>query len=265
MTTGGRMRIVPLSTLNGSCNGSAGTRSLISRCSRLMAARTRYRFPRSALPRCGSSSATTIRLVQPTGQIDASAGERHALVFTTRTGHPVEPRNINRAFDVRCTRYGVRRITLPRHSPYLRFAPGRARRSPANRDGHPPAQPDRAHDGDLHPGPRQGDQGRTSAAKRLARPRRGPGRRGPPMNCRCGQRCCTSLLLRHEAQLLYRRAAGRDGGDISGSDGRPDPKGEGDNSMPGNRRPCPGVRAVCRGIRVIWRKLDCLNPSLQKV
>jgi integrase len=39
-------------------------------------------------------------------------GEKHALVFTTRTGHPIEPRNINRAFDVRCARYGVRRITL---------------------------------------------------------------------------------------------------------------------------------------------------------
>ncbi len=33
-------------------------------------------------------------------------------MLTTRTGHPVEPRNINRAFDVRCARYGVRRITL---------------------------------------------------------------------------------------------------------------------------------------------------------
>jgi integrase len=33
-------------------------------------------------------------------------------VFTTRTGHPIEPRNINRAFDLRCARYGVRRITL---------------------------------------------------------------------------------------------------------------------------------------------------------
>jgi len=39
-------------------------------------------------------------------------GERHALVFTTRTGRPFEPRNINRAFDVRCVRCGVRRITL---------------------------------------------------------------------------------------------------------------------------------------------------------
>jgi len=38
-------------------------------------------------------------------------GEKHALVFSTRTGHPIEPR-INRAFDVRCARYGVRRITL---------------------------------------------------------------------------------------------------------------------------------------------------------
>jgi integrase len=33
-------------------------------------------------------------------------------VFTTRTGHPIEPRNINRAFNVWCARYGVRRITL---------------------------------------------------------------------------------------------------------------------------------------------------------
>ena len=33
-------------------------------------------------------------------------------MFTTRAGRPVEPRNINRAFDVRCVRYGVRRITL---------------------------------------------------------------------------------------------------------------------------------------------------------
>ena len=33
-------------------------------------------------------------------------------MFTTRTGRPIEPRNINRAFDVRCVRCGVRRITL---------------------------------------------------------------------------------------------------------------------------------------------------------
>lgn len=39
-------------------------------------------------------------------------GEKHRLVFTTKNGLPIEPRNINRAFDVRCARYGVRRITI---------------------------------------------------------------------------------------------------------------------------------------------------------
>lgn len=39
-------------------------------------------------------------------------GEKHQLVFTTRNGRPIEPRNINRAFDLRCERYGVRRITV---------------------------------------------------------------------------------------------------------------------------------------------------------
>jgi integrase len=39
-------------------------------------------------------------------------GEKHRLVFTTRNGRAIEPRNINRAFDLRCARYGVRRITI---------------------------------------------------------------------------------------------------------------------------------------------------------
>jgi integrase len=39
-------------------------------------------------------------------------GERHSLVLTTRNGRPIEPRNINRAFDIRCERAGVRRITV---------------------------------------------------------------------------------------------------------------------------------------------------------
>ena len=39
-------------------------------------------------------------------------GEKHTLVFTTRNGQPIEPRNINRAFDIRCARYGVCRITI---------------------------------------------------------------------------------------------------------------------------------------------------------
>ena len=39
-------------------------------------------------------------------------GETHMLVLTTRNGRPIEPRNINRAFDIRCARAGVRRITI---------------------------------------------------------------------------------------------------------------------------------------------------------
>jgi len=34
------------------------------------------------------------------------------LVFTTRTGRPTEPRNINRSFDARCEKAGVRRIRV---------------------------------------------------------------------------------------------------------------------------------------------------------
>ena len=34
------------------------------------------------------------------------------LVFTTRTGHAIEPRNINRSFDARCAKAGVRRIRV---------------------------------------------------------------------------------------------------------------------------------------------------------
>jgi integrase len=39
-------------------------------------------------------------------------GERHIVLFTTRNGRPIEPRNINRAFDIRCNRARVRRISI---------------------------------------------------------------------------------------------------------------------------------------------------------
>jgi integrase len=38
-------------------------------------------------------------------------GERHRIVFTTKNGAPNRAA-INRAFDLRCTRYGVRRISV---------------------------------------------------------------------------------------------------------------------------------------------------------
>jgi integrase len=34
------------------------------------------------------------------------------LVFTTRTGRPIEPRAVNRRFDARCAKAGVRRIRV---------------------------------------------------------------------------------------------------------------------------------------------------------
>jgi hypothetical protein len=43
-----------------------------------------------------------------------------------------------------------------------------------------------------------------------------------------------------------------------------DPKGEGDNSMPGNQWPRQCVWAAHWGTRAIWLKLHCLNPNLQK-
>lgn len=39
-------------------------------------------------------------------------GERHRLLFTTATGHPLEPRNVKRSFDARCKRAGVRQIKI---------------------------------------------------------------------------------------------------------------------------------------------------------
>jgi integrase len=46
----------------------------------------------------------------------ATPGPKSALRgnagLTTRNGRPIEPGNINRAFDIRCRRAGVRRITI---------------------------------------------------------------------------------------------------------------------------------------------------------
>src|SRR4030095_11270072 len=42
-------------------------------------------------------------------------------------------------------------------------------------------------------------------------------------------------------------------------------KSKGNDSMPGNQRPCPCAGAGCCGTRAIWLKLYCLNPNLQQV
>lgn len=41
-----------------------------------------------------------------------TAWQGSRLLFTTRYGTPVEPRNFNRSWDARCVRAGVRKITV---------------------------------------------------------------------------------------------------------------------------------------------------------
>ena len=74
------------------------------------------------------------------------------LVFTTRLGDPVDPRNFHRDFKLRAAE--GRRAGRPHSldSADLRQPPRRPRRSPAGRDGRPAPQPHRPHDGDLLPG-----------------------------------------------------------------------------------------------------------------
>jgi integrase len=69
------------------------------------------------LPPIGVTALRLARLIQAKARDDGwpkscICGESHELVFTTKNGHPIEPRNVNRAFDIRCARAGVRRITI---------------------------------------------------------------------------------------------------------------------------------------------------------
>ena len=65
--------------------------------------------------------------------------------------------------------------------------------------------------------------------------------------------------------LLYPRLSREElGGMFLGPMANRDLKGERDNRMPGKQWSSQ-VSGVTRcGTRVIWRKLDCLNPNLQK-
>jgi integrase len=52
------------------------------------------------------------------GDTQVARGNTLGLVFTTKNGTPLEPRNVNRAFETLCRRAGVRSIPLHdlRHS-----------------------------------------------------------------------------------------------------------------------------------------------------
>ena len=99
---GVQTRTQPLSISNGSYSASAGTRSSISKFSRPMAAPTRYRYRRSALPRCESRSATKTRPAPPTGQTRASAA-RNTRLYLPR----VRVTRSSRATSIGLSTFGV--------------------------------------------------------------------------------------------------------------------------------------------------------------
>ena len=90
------------------------------------------------------------------------------LVFTTRAGTPFEPRNLNRRFETRCVKAGVRRITVHhmRHTcATLQF---RARRASAGCHADLAACADRRDEERLHRGLRCQDAQGAQAAREAA-------------------------------------------------------------------------------------------------
>ncbi|WP_222840719.1 tyrosine-type recombinase/integrase [Actinosynnema mirum] len=63
-----------------------------------------------------SIAATAIRLRRPQRLLDRQAadvaGRESGLLFTTRYGTPIEPRNFNRSRDRRCEKAGIPKITV---------------------------------------------------------------------------------------------------------------------------------------------------------
>ncbi|MFF9075234.1 tyrosine-type recombinase/integrase [Streptomyces sp. NPDC014735] len=58
---------------------------------------------RAPCPACPADS-------RPEGGWCQPEGAGHGLVFTTKNGTPIEPRNLNRSFETLCTRAGVRKV-----------------------------------------------------------------------------------------------------------------------------------------------------------
>jgi len=76
---------------------------------------------------------------------------------------------------------------------------------------------------------------------------------------------CTSPRAPRSASLYPLHSREELGGRFLGLMADLDPKGEGDRSLPGKRRPCSGAETGRCGTRVIRRKLDCLKPNLQRM
>ena len=164
-----RPRMAATARRRAPAHSQAGTQGRRQHGNSAATAHCRYAALRIAKRESRCRSAPTI------GQRRAFAGKRTQLVFTTRNGQPDRAAEHQASF-----RSPVQNGTASARSRFTTRA-GRAAhcwpRSTCTRASpwHPSAQPDRAHDGDLHPGTRQDDQGRAQAAERLARPRRRPG------------------------------------------------------------------------------------------
>ena len=72
----------------------------------IVAPKTQRSARRVALP---AECVTALR-AQRAQQIADRKGTGHGLVFTTRNGTPIEPRNLNRSFEALCIRTGVRKV-----------------------------------------------------------------------------------------------------------------------------------------------------------
>ncbi|MEU9112971.1 site-specific integrase [Streptomyces sp. NPDC048483] len=79
----------------------------------IVAPKTQRSARRVALP---SECVTALRAqrAQQTADMKAAGetwkGNRHDLIFTTKNGTPIEPRNLNRSFEALCARAEVRRV-----------------------------------------------------------------------------------------------------------------------------------------------------------
>jgi integrase len=119
------------------------------------------------------------------------------LVFTTRHGTAMEPRNFSRSFD-RCIVKAQVPGSLCMAPEDLRLAARRSGCTSAGGDADPSAQQDRGHDGDLHRGalgrhPRCAQEARAVAAQL--------------------DRCCTFLLYGHQKRpVTWSQLAGELGG-----------------------------------------------------
>jgi integrase len=95
-------------------------------------------------------------------ELAGAAWQGGKLIFTTKWGTPIEPRNFNRSWDARCTKAGVQKITV--HDG--RRTAGRSRRAPAGGHADPAPRTDRGDHGDLRPSILEGHPLRVEAVRR---------------------------------------------------------------------------------------------------